>query len=286
MANPQADKGYTRIANEMLEALAGIRISGEARQCLDVILRKTYGWNKKEDTISLSQFCLLTKMVKSRVCCSLAKLRQMNIIITKKGNGSGNIYRFNKDFDTWKPLPKKVTVKRTITNNGNRRYQKRKSALPIMVHTKDTITKDTITKDTLCERETKPPLKQPKKRSQLGGRSSKPNPEVKEIQKYFYSAYKSAFNVAYVANFGKDGKIFEDLLKVIPLDNLKRLVDKYFSLPDEFVEGAGYTVGLFKVRVNRLQIEKKAQVVSDITKQNIANMQSWLKKGGGDVRQE
>ena len=47
MANPQKENGYTSIANDIVEALAGIRIPGEARQCLDVILRKTYGWNKK-----------------------------------------------------------------------------------------------------------------------------------------------------------------------------------------------------------------------------------------------
>jgi len=37
----------TWFADEILEKLAMIRISGEARQMLDVILRKTYGWGKK-----------------------------------------------------------------------------------------------------------------------------------------------------------------------------------------------------------------------------------------------
>jgi len=52
MANPQIENGYTRIANETMDALAKIRIPGQARQVLDFILRKTYGWNKKTDMIS------------------------------------------------------------------------------------------------------------------------------------------------------------------------------------------------------------------------------------------
>ena len=110
MSSPQKENGFTPIANEIMEALCGIRISGEARQCLDVILRKTYGWNKPDDYISLSQFCLLTKMRKQFVCRSLVKLAKMNLIIIKKDNDTANLYRFNKDFDTWKPLSKKITV--------------------------------------------------------------------------------------------------------------------------------------------------------------------------------
>ena len=38
MANPQTENGYTKIANEIMEALAHIRIPGEAMQVLLVIL--------------------------------------------------------------------------------------------------------------------------------------------------------------------------------------------------------------------------------------------------------
>jgi hypothetical protein len=48
MANPQAEHGHVDIANEIMEALAKISIPSEARRILDFILRKTYGWHKKE----------------------------------------------------------------------------------------------------------------------------------------------------------------------------------------------------------------------------------------------
>jgi len=99
MANPQPDQ-FTRISNELLEALARIRISGEENQVLNVIIRKTYGWQKKEDAISLKQFCDLTTMSKSAVCRAIRKLRLKNLIKTNN-LGYITIYAINKDYDEW-----------------------------------------------------------------------------------------------------------------------------------------------------------------------------------------
>lgn len=146
MANPQKENGYTSISNEIMDALAKIRINGEARQVLDVIFRKTYGFNKKEDAISLSQFSMATGLRRATVCRAINKLKLMGII-TQKDNGIANIYRILKDYDTWKPLPKKIISPKIITQKDNDHYPKRESALPKKRHTITTITKDTITKD-------------------------------------------------------------------------------------------------------------------------------------------
>jgi len=141
MANPQPDK-YTKFSNELLEALARIRISGEARQVLDVIFRKTYGFHKKEDQISLSQFALSTGLVRPLVVRGVSKLITLNIIIIKKDNTFGNIYRINKDFDTWKPLSKKI---RGVSKKIISVIKKDNLLLSKKIHTKDSI-KDTIQK--------------------------------------------------------------------------------------------------------------------------------------------
>ncbi len=130
MANPQLENGFTRIANEIFDALAYIRIPGEAHQVLTVILRKTYGFQKSEDAISLSQFCLYTKLRKGDVCRAINKLISMGII-SKKANGVASLYRFNKDFSTWRPLAKKQIV----SNKAN-------ASLAIKRHTKETTTKE------------------------------------------------------------------------------------------------------------------------------------------------
>ena len=108
MANPQAEDGHVDLANEIIEALAKIRISGEEMQCLWVIFRKTYGWHKKEDMIALSQFSKSTGLKKTQVLRAIRKLQYKRIIVIKKDNDIANTYLFNKDFDDWKPLPKKI----------------------------------------------------------------------------------------------------------------------------------------------------------------------------------
>ena len=110
MMSPQIEDGYTRIANELLEALCLTRIPGESMQIFLVILRKTYGFGKKTDRIALSQFVQATGITKTHVSRSIAKLVLMGIIVTKKGNASGISYEINKHYGTWEVLPKKVTL--------------------------------------------------------------------------------------------------------------------------------------------------------------------------------
>jgi phage replication O-like protein O len=143
--------GYTKITNKTMDALAKIRIPGQARQVLDFVFRKTYGWNKKIDIISLSQFVKGTGLSKVAVCKSINKLLKMNLItkkgnalslFTQKGNDTEITYGFQKDYNLWRALPKKVTLPKKVidvTQKGN-------LTLPKKVHTKERLTKETIQK--------------------------------------------------------------------------------------------------------------------------------------------
>ncbi len=131
MANPQRENGHVDIANEIMEALAGIRISGVEWQCLCVIFRKTYGWRKKEDWISLSQFNLLTKLKKPNILRAIKKLSIKKVVVIKDDNRHKPKYKFNKNYDHWKPLSKKITV----INNDKRSLSK-------MIPTKENYTKE------------------------------------------------------------------------------------------------------------------------------------------------
>ena len=142
MANPQVENGHIDIANEIIEALAKIRLSGEEMQVLWVIFRKTYGWHKKQDAIPLSQFSELTGLKRQHVLRAIRKLEPKKVIVvTKNGNSHTNVYEFNKDFEQWRVLPKKVTV----TKNGYKVLPKMVTKLePKKVHSKEK--KETIQK--------------------------------------------------------------------------------------------------------------------------------------------
>ena len=114
MASPQAENGHVDISNEIVEILARQILSPNEWRCLMVILRKTWGWHKKTDWISLSQFVLMTGMKKPNVCMALSKLTTKNIII-RTDNDKGKSYRFQKDYEKWKPLSKPITLSDPIT---------------------------------------------------------------------------------------------------------------------------------------------------------------------------
>lgn len=106
--SPQLENGYTKIANEIMNALVAYRIPGEQMQCLLFIIRKTYGFNKKEDAISNKQFCDATGLKRSSVCRAINGLIDKNIV-SKKANKVVPTYRFNKNYSKWKVLAKKLT---------------------------------------------------------------------------------------------------------------------------------------------------------------------------------
>lgn len=108
MSGPQKEDGYTPIANEIVEALAQIRIPGESMQVLWVILRKTYGWNKKEDRLSMNQISDLTGLKRQNVNRAIDRLITMNLLIKNNVNFI-NQYQFNKYYKTWKLSSKLIT---------------------------------------------------------------------------------------------------------------------------------------------------------------------------------
>ena len=108
MANPQTENGFTKIANELLEALIKTEMSGHCFRLTFLILRKTYGFNKRDDTISLTQMAKISCLSKSRCSQVINILEDMKIItVSEYCNGLTKKYRFNKDYETWKTVSEK-----------------------------------------------------------------------------------------------------------------------------------------------------------------------------------
>jgi len=102
MASPQKEHGYTAIANEILEALACIRLPGEVRQVLDVIIRLTYGWHRQARHITYREFTERTGIQARHVFRALRSLQEHNLI-ERTGDG----YRIQKDYEKWRRYSKK-----------------------------------------------------------------------------------------------------------------------------------------------------------------------------------
>ncbi len=247
MANPQKEDGYVGIANELAEAFGRTRIPGEASQVLWIIIRKTYGFNKKKDWISLSQFSELTGIKKPNIVRALEKLLKMNIIIKKDNDiiekdndiiekdNKPLTYCLNKDYETWKPLSKKITLSKKIIKV----IKKDNASLSKKIHTKDNDTKDNDTKDK--------PIAQKRKI---------PDTDHAQVIQYWVENYEKYMGIPYSFNGGKDAKIVQRLLKTYGIEDLKKIMIVLLTSDDEFYrKKAGRTLGVLSACANKLAQE-------------------------------
>ena len=96
MASPQLEDGYTRIANELVEALCVAMPGATEGQIIWAILRKTYGWKKKSDKISIGQLCELTGKSRRMIIYAMQNLEAKKIIKILRKKGRGNINQVNE----------------------------------------------------------------------------------------------------------------------------------------------------------------------------------------------
>lgn len=84
-----------QIANAVVDDLLCL-MSGNAWKCYGVIVRKTTGWQKEMDYISVSQFKTLTGIKKDEtVTDALKELEELNLIASVKQRGKVTGYRLN-----------------------------------------------------------------------------------------------------------------------------------------------------------------------------------------------
>ncbi len=96
-----------QISNELIDAFARIRISGEEWQILWVIIRKNYDWEKTMGVIPISQFANVTGISGGGVSRALRNLLRKRAIV-KKDTPEGVTYKLQKDYGKWTPVAKKT----------------------------------------------------------------------------------------------------------------------------------------------------------------------------------
>lgn len=123
-SGPQVEDGYTRYANELLEALCKLKCRNEERRLIDAIARLTYGmFGRKSSKIEIQELMDKTAMPAWQICRARSTLIERNIItISTRANQRTLTYKINKHYRTWKPLaprPKKGTSANAIGTGGN-----------------------------------------------------------------------------------------------------------------------------------------------------------------------
>lgn len=75
------DDGYTKLANELLEAICKLNISGRKFRVFMAIIRKTYGFKKKVDRIPSSQIAEIVGCSSSNARHDVVALKTMKLIV-------------------------------------------------------------------------------------------------------------------------------------------------------------------------------------------------------------
>lgn len=132
---PQRENGHIDINNENAEQFAKFHFSGNEWQILWVVLRKTWGWQKKEDNISLTQFQKYTNLSRPSVKEAIDKLVGKKVLVVKK-NIYINSYSFNKLYNQW-IVPKSLLVGKSVITSR----EIGKKLVGKKVHTNTTIQK-------------------------------------------------------------------------------------------------------------------------------------------------
>jgi phage replication O-like protein O len=120
MASPQLEDGYTKVANELLEALVSVQMSGSEWQYLMCLIRKSYGYNQKEAWLKNTYVAKACGLHRQRVYEAKTRLLEKNIVTQKRDK-----IILNKDYETWKVSRKNVTL---VTE---KRYKVSRKSVPI-----------------------------------------------------------------------------------------------------------------------------------------------------------
>ena len=98
---PHLEDGYIRIANELFDAVLKKLTSYRHIKVVLAILRKTYGYQKKEDDITISQLAELTGIHRNNVGAAIKELEQMRVINPVRAGSHGLMIGVNKRHSEW-----------------------------------------------------------------------------------------------------------------------------------------------------------------------------------------
>ena len=104
MASPQKENGYTSISNELLEQIYRRRFSASQLKILLLVIRFTYGFNRKTAALSNTFIASGTGMHEITVSKEVGTLLRDNVLKLHKNPTFHNsrVIGINKDYESWR----------------------------------------------------------------------------------------------------------------------------------------------------------------------------------------
>ena len=111
---PQLERGYTRIAHELLEAILVYPFTGGELKLLFAVIRSTYGWGRKEAVLYVAELAKMTSLSERHTKRLLQRLAKDQILLKRSITRMRVVMGLNKHFSTWRMrrIPKDAGVPR------------------------------------------------------------------------------------------------------------------------------------------------------------------------------
>jgi phage replication O-like protein O len=151
--DPQLEDGYTRIANELYEAILGFGFSQRQLLVVLTIIRKTYGYGKKEDDMSAAQIGELCNIGRNHVTEVIGQLVQMNVLNRASGT-FGLKLGINKSYKSWvkeQSTSPKSGLGKVVPNRDKSSPKSGRVDSPKLGHTKENLSKENQKKSARLE---------------------------------------------------------------------------------------------------------------------------------------
>ena len=232
MANPQVEDGFTRLANELLEALIQADLSARELRVLLAVARETYGWSRKATTVTGYKVAKMTGMQRTQAARALRALKQRNVL----SNGNEGI-GLQKDYQAWLPRMGSKSDPVRIRPGSNSDLRIGYKSDPILGSKSD------------------PPIKKErnKERSTEALASAPHRLLMQEYHRLFTQKFGSPPDIV----GGRDGKIIHDLLATRPVEEVLVLLRGFFQVGTRLSREAGrWDLPAFKMCFNDLLVMK------------------------------
>lgn len=115
MASPQVENGYTRIANELLEALMTADLNGTQFRIMLAVIRESYGRQSTTATLSYSRLATLVDQPRTVVARNLTQLVNRQFLRHEGENVS--TWSVQKDYTQWLGSDQSVTSDQSKTSD-------------------------------------------------------------------------------------------------------------------------------------------------------------------------
>lgn len=152
-------------------------------------------------------------------------------------------------------LQSKVTKKVTVKKRETRREKQEK------INKKDNNDKNEKKKDIARKKKEKKP--------------SSSNPDIKIFIDSFFNSFRNKFGYKYLVQGGKDSNLVKRMLGTYSLQELLEFKSRFFKSDDDFIEKAGYTIGVFSSQISKLIGNKEQEPEDHNSIKGCTNFETW-----------